>query len=125
MSYQLVIGIDFSISNKNPNNMVIDNIRPNDAKVDPLNIVNTTAGPQTGGVDMGHAAMKWLFRSTKEFALGLGYTIKQISSSNRYTGSRAKNNMDPSNTQFDVDMNVREQYVYDCVTGILERFDSV
>jgi len=120
-----IIHINFSIYQSAPNAIVIDNIIPNSNKIDPNKVVHTTAGQQNYGIDMGHAAMKWMFNKVKEFSTSLGFDIKQIKSSSRYTGARAKNNPtdgDPAN--FNVKVNVREAivstiYSYSCRTGEL------
>ena len=124
----VLLRIDFSIYESAPNAVVIDNIRPNSSKVDLNKTVHTSAGEQNTGIDMGHAAMRWVFNKVKEFAVSLGFSIKQIKSSTRYTGARAKNNPavgDPTN--FDVNVNIKESrkaivetiYSYSCSTGEL------
>ena len=131
-SNDVLLRIDFSIFEASPNAVIIDNIRPNSYKVDSNKIVHTSAGEQNTGIDMGHTAMKWVFNKIKEFATSLGFSIKQIKSSTRYTGARAKNNPSAGDAaNFDVSVNVRESkgrgrgaiaetiYSYSCSTGEL------
>jgi hypothetical protein len=109
----MVIHIDFSIYNDNPNAIIVDNIIPNQSKVDPSKIVHTSIGDQNTGVDMGHVAMKWVFNEIKKFAISSGYDIKKLKSSTRYTGARAKN--DPGGSvpkNFNVDVNIKESIIY-------------
>ena len=117
-----VIYIDFYLMPGQPKSIFVDNVRPSFSKIDPNKTVHTTLGPQHSGVDMGHSAMKWVFGKIKEFALSTGFTIKKIQSSNRYTGARAKNNLSSNGEidSFDINTNVREYYIYDCNTDILE-----
>ena len=108
-----VVLVTFQLNSQTPNIITIDNINPTQ-NVETNKLVHTTAGPQISGVDMGHVAIKWLFKSIKEFAKSKGFDIKKIVSSTRYTGARAKNN--PSNTNmpdtFDVNVNVKEEFAY-------------
>ena len=116
-----VIFLDFTIYEKYPTTIIVDNIRPNLNKIDQNKIVNTTLGPQIGGVDMGYTAIKWVFREIKQFALRIGFDIKNIESSNRYTGARAKNNPSDKIDHFDVNAKLEEHFNYNCKTEVLDR----
>lgn len=116
-----VLYIDFYINDKLPNAITVDNIRPSFDKIDQNKIVHTSLGPQTGAADIGMSAIRWLFKEIKNFAISKGYDIKQIVSSTRYTGARAKNNPSNEIKQFDVNAKLDEYFKYNCDTDILEK----
>lgn len=118
----ILLRIDISIFESDTNAVIIDNIIPNQSKIDSVKTVYTSIGQQNTGIDMGHKAMKWIFNKVKEFATSLGFHIKQIKSSSRYTGARAKNNPGGSIPKsFDVNVNITESIIYSyfCDTGEL------
>ena len=86
------------------------------------NIVHTSLGTQHDGADMGLIAIRWIFKKIKEFAKLMGFEIRTIKSSTRYTGARAKNNpgdIDGMPKNFDINQKVTEVFTYDCLTDIL------
>ena len=106
------------------NILTVDNIQPIESKIATNKIVHTTIGKQQGAVDMGYTAIKWLFNEIRNFARNLGFNIKKIKSTSRYTGARAKNNPSGKIDNFDVDINLHEQYIYDCETRVLIRLEE-
>lgn len=86
--------IDFELSSATPNNIYVGNVRAMD-DIPANKVVHTTAGSQITGSDIGHTAIKWVYKKIKEFSKTKGFDIKTIKSTNRYTGARAKNRPNP------------------------------
>jgi hypothetical protein len=117
-----LLRIIFYVSKLNPNAVSIENVYP--LTISPEKLTHTSLGPQQGtGLDMGYTAMKWLFSEVKNFAASLGFKIKQVISSTRFTGARAKNNPNIAGDilpkEFNVDLVLKEMLIYDCDTDTL------
>jgi hypothetical protein len=118
VTHENLLLIYFDLDSDNPDILTIANIMPLKSTGKQ---VHTTVGTQNTGIDMGNRAIKWIYREIHQFVLKQGYNIKQIVSSNRYTGARAHlNQQNGDNLQdFDVRVNVREHFVYDCDTELI------
>lgn len=118
-----IVLFNFTIG-EHTNSLHVDNIQPVQSKISSSKIMHTTAGSQVGAMDMGYVAVKWLLNKLKEYAISKGYTINRLKSATRFSGARAKNNPDANgaSNNFDVDVALKEYYIYECISGNLFRY---
>jgi hypothetical protein len=88
--------------------------------------VYTSQGEQYNGADMGFRSIRWIKEKIKIYAVSKGFDIKQITTSTKYTGARAKNNPNQPNDmdtikQFNISRPFRESITLDFRTGNLTR----
>ena len=119
-----VITIVFTL---NKNGVIdIGNIIPN-SELGHHKKVYTSQGEQDNGVDIGVKGIRWVKEKIKDYALSKGYDLQKMTTSTRYTGTRAKNNpndiLDKDTVKhFDIDRPFRESVTLDFQTGKLTRY---
>ena len=120
-----VIMAHFTLDEREPNMVSMNNIYP--LKLASDKQVHTSLGASSGhGSDMGTSAVRWLMRKVIEYSKTKGFDIKNVISSSRETGARAKNNPSDGDmpTNFNVAVKLKETLLYNSSNDTLSRKTS-